>query len=323
MMRGNEYPVTKLIIVINTLVFLVTLISPDLVVKGAISRDNLSNISENPLYILTPITSLFIHGGPIHLILSLITLYFLGRYLESKIGSLQFTLTYLISGMVGSLFFLVLNEGYAVGSSGAILGVISALTVLEPDIVVIFLVFPMRLVVFTVLFTVATVIFAIFGIMPEIAHTAHLGGILSGILIGLYLKGGKVEFEIGIDSFEEKGGEEDVIDIYPDEVEDWRPKSASGPRRSVKLDFTRGRLDLTEDEVVIEFELRGARREDVEVRRVGRSLEIVIPKEKYFQAWELPEDAMPDLMEFEEIGDSLLIIRIPRGGVSNGGMRFL
>jgi membrane associated rhomboid family serine protease len=78
------------------------------------------------------ITSMFLHAGPIHLILNMLGLYWLGRVLEHVIGSLRYALLYFASGLAGAAGALYLSPNSpTVGASGAIFGILGALLVLE------------------------------------------------------------------------------------------------------------------------------------------------------------------------------------------------
>jgi membrane associated rhomboid family serine protease len=77
-------------------------------------------------------TSPFLHYGPFHLGLNMLSLYFAGSILEQVVGRWRYLLIYLVSGLAGSAGALYLspNEPTA-GASGAIFGVLGALLVLE------------------------------------------------------------------------------------------------------------------------------------------------------------------------------------------------
>ncbi len=68
------------------------------------------------------------------------------------------------------------------------------------------------------------------------------------------------------------------------------------------------------DEVVLTMQAPGVSKEDVEVRRLGRTLEIIARKptgEAYFAAFELPPDSVPSQRSIE-IKNGMLVIAIPR-----------
>jgi membrane associated rhomboid family serine protease len=78
------------------------------------------------------ITSAFLHYGPLHLAMNMVSLYFAGSILEQVIGRWRFLLLYLVSGLAGAAGALLWSPDSAtVGASGAIFGILGALFVLE------------------------------------------------------------------------------------------------------------------------------------------------------------------------------------------------
>jgi membrane associated rhomboid family serine protease len=78
------------------------------------------------------ITSAFLHYGPLHLGLNMLSLYFAGSILEQVIGRWRYAVLYLVSGLAGAAGALYWTpHGLTVGASGAIFGVLGALLVLE------------------------------------------------------------------------------------------------------------------------------------------------------------------------------------------------
>lgn len=81
------------------------------------------------------LTTLFLHGGWMHLIGNMWVLHIFGDNVESALGHGRFALFYLLSGLAASLLHLVTNAHSAVptiGASGAIAGVMGAYFVLYP-----------------------------------------------------------------------------------------------------------------------------------------------------------------------------------------------
>ncbi len=84
---------------------------------------------------LTLFTSLFIHGGFVHLLGNMIYLWVFGDAVEDALGHLRFLLLYLFCGAFGSLCHTVvfpLSHIPSVGASGSIAGVLGAFFVLRP-----------------------------------------------------------------------------------------------------------------------------------------------------------------------------------------------
>ena len=137
------------------------------------------------------ITSIFLHGGITHLLFNSLALIMFAPYLERLIGSKHFVVLFLLAGLAGSvLFFLTIYFGIidpvpALGASGAIYGILGALSILMPRLVVYIYFFPVPIRVATVFwFVIETA--GSFNPNSRIASAAHLGGLLFGLLFGLY-----------------------------------------------------------------------------------------------------------------------------------------
>jgi len=143
----------------------------------------------------TIITSMFMHGGPSHLLLNMLSLMFLGGFLERLIGSKRFLGIYMASGIIANLFYvlayLVFNTKSipAVGASGAIFGLAGMLAVLTPKmkiyIMLIPIAMPMWLGVTAMLVLLWTLTLTL-GL--PIGNEAHLGGLLVGLAYAFYLR---------------------------------------------------------------------------------------------------------------------------------------
>lgn len=94
---------------------------------------------------------------------------------------------------MGALFFIlwdivIMNPIYspiAVGASGALFGIFAALAVLMPDQKVFLFPFPIPI---TLPFAVVIAFIAAMFIFPNVANSAHLGGIVAGVICGYYFK---------------------------------------------------------------------------------------------------------------------------------------
>jgi membrane associated rhomboid family serine protease len=84
---------------------------------------------------LTLVTSLFLHGGVLHLIFNMLFLWIFGNNIEDALGHLQFVCFYVLCGIAASLTHIFLHassEVPVVGASGAISGVLGAYLILYP-----------------------------------------------------------------------------------------------------------------------------------------------------------------------------------------------
>lgn len=130
------------------------------------------------------VTALFIHSGLSHLIMNLLVLGIAGAFLEELIGEFKLVASFLISGLVASICSIVWYEHtVSVGASGAIAGWCGLILIFT-----IFKIYPEILRQFTkpfLGFVIGTTV--VFGFFDNIDHAAHLGGLISGCIIGLIL----------------------------------------------------------------------------------------------------------------------------------------
>jgi len=168
------------IIGLNLLLFIVTLIVPELFLfLGLIP----AGIAARPW---TVVTSLFLHGGIGHILANMITLYFFGRYLCALVGGKKFLIVYFIGGILGSIFYILLAPplSIAIGASGAVFAVGGVLAVMTPRLRVFVFPIPVPLPLW------AAVIggFLIISLFPNVAWQAHLGGLAFGLTIGYFFR---------------------------------------------------------------------------------------------------------------------------------------
>ena len=82
-------------------------------------------------------TSMFSHLLFFHIFANMFSLFFIGNFLEKLIGRKRFFLVYLISGLMGGIFFVLSglifsNDASGIGASGAVFGLLGVLAVLVP-----------------------------------------------------------------------------------------------------------------------------------------------------------------------------------------------
>jgi len=191
----SSISITNLFIIINILVFLLFhifyLFKIDLTNYLAV---NPSSIAQGK-YIWTLLTSVFTHYYFWHLVVNMISLMFIGNFVEKIIGKKRFIWFYLLSGIFASLFFVLFaflfkqeTNIYAVGASGALFALGGLLMVLLPKLkVYVFFFIPMQLWM-GMIFMLGVLWLASIGVGLPIGNTAHLGGLILGLLYGLYLR---------------------------------------------------------------------------------------------------------------------------------------
>jgi membrane associated rhomboid family serine protease len=96
-----------------------------------------------PFEFITLLTSMFLHGGWVHLVSNMLALYIFGDNVEDRMGSLRYLLFYLACGVIAALVHIGFNPGSSlptIGASGAISGVLAAYFIFFPTARVISLV---------------------------------------------------------------------------------------------------------------------------------------------------------------------------------------
>jgi membrane associated rhomboid family serine protease len=124
----SQYPflVTYTLIAINVVVFILGMFLPAIEIYGVQVNELVFQGEYWRLF-----TAMFLHAGLLHIGLNMLSLFFIGRAVEIFYGKWRYLTIYLVSGIIGSISFLLLsppNEA-AVGASGAIFGVFGALGV--------------------------------------------------------------------------------------------------------------------------------------------------------------------------------------------------
>lgn len=143
----------------------------------------------------TLITSIFLHGGLGHLFINMLVLFFFGGELERRLGSTKFLEIFLIAGIMGNLGFTsfsYITGSFvpALGASGAIFGVFATLAIIAPEIrVLLWFVIPLKIRHALVLFALWDLFLLPYGGL--VANSAHLSGVVIGLLYGYKLKRGQ------------------------------------------------------------------------------------------------------------------------------------
>ncbi|KAM3388737.1 hypothetical protein ACQJBY_011090 [Aegilops geniculata] len=129
-------------------------------------------------------TSTWLHAGLIHLGANMISLIFVGVRLEQQFGFWKVGLVYLFSGLGGSvLSVLFIRNGVSVGASGALFGLLGAML---SELITNWTIYTNRLAAMANLIIIAAINLAL-GILPHVDNFAHIGGFLTGFLLGFVL----------------------------------------------------------------------------------------------------------------------------------------
>ena len=153
--------------------------------------------AEHLEYVWTWVTHIFAHGGPFHLLLNGVVVFFFGRLVEEYLGSLRYAVVFLLTGVLAGLsqVSVAIVQGSptaGLGASGAALAVMGILTGVNPRLrVYVYFVIPVPIWLFTGAFAVTTIRNIQQGGVAAggVAELAHLVGLVVGLGYGLSLKG--------------------------------------------------------------------------------------------------------------------------------------
>lgn len=180
--------VTLKLIIINAAVFLLTMLVPR----------TYGYLAMVPVYIVyrhrywQVLTYMFVHGGFTHLLFNMLGLFIFGTPVERRIGSKEFLLFYLLTGVLSGVFSLISyvlagTNVVLVGASGAIYAILLAFAVLYPTArVFIFGILPVRAPVLVIGYTVLEIFNQITGSSQGVAHLTHLAGFAFAYLYFLF-----------------------------------------------------------------------------------------------------------------------------------------
>jgi membrane associated rhomboid family serine protease len=194
--RSNPSTMTLLIIALNVVVFLWEFVQPPY--RENVFIQHYAMVPDH-LRLTSLITSMFLHGGWVHLIGNMWFLWVFGSHIEDVMGAPRFLLFYLTCGVTSAIVQLAMTLHSPIptlGASGAIAGVMGAFLVLYPRVRVntlIFIVFFVTTVEIPAAFMLIYwfVIQLVSGLFSSgsfndsggTAWFAHVGGFLAGLLL--------------------------------------------------------------------------------------------------------------------------------------------
>ena len=211
----NNLPtITKHLLIINVLVFAFTWLMPSWQINELFG---LHFFLASEFHVYQLLTYMFLHGGFTHLFFNMFALWMFGRVMENVWGPRKFLFYYLVCGIgagimqelaqLGTYFveglyaYDQVNTGTAiittgqylnlwntVGASGAIYGILLAFGMTFPNerIFIFPIPIPIKAKWFVVGYAALELFSSISSSMDGVAHVAHLGGMLFGLLLILY-----------------------------------------------------------------------------------------------------------------------------------------
>ena len=212
-------PVIKNLLIINALFFLAD------VVFGIKEIDlsewlGLHYFGASDFAIWQPVTYMFMHANFGHLFFNMFALWMFGAAIENYWGTKRFLIFYFVAGIGAALVYEIwqyidityimhlqdytgvkvtstqvytvdefINKMTLVGASGAVYGLLLAFGMLFPNaLIFLYFLIPIKAKWFVIIYGGLEVLYCIFASSDGIAHIAHLGGMLFGLLLILYWK---------------------------------------------------------------------------------------------------------------------------------------
>ncbi len=192
---SSMFSITLILIFVNIITFILFLILIGLDFPIDYIAIKPLNILQGD-YIWTFITSMFMHAGFFHLFVNMFSLFFIGSLVERILGRKRYFYFYMVAGLFAGLFFVLSSlafaadlDTFAVGASGALFGLVGLLVLLTPNlpVFVMFIPIPIKMKYAGPGILVVLWLISVAGDIP-IGNTAHFGGLLAGLIYGLYLK---------------------------------------------------------------------------------------------------------------------------------------
>ena len=203
--QGGIPIVTWALIALNVLVFFMEIARPEAALQsfiqswGVVPREYAAGHDIAPLinapFWFTLFSSMFLHGGWMHLGGNMLYLWIFGDNIERSMGGLKFLIFYLVCGLAASFAHIMFNLGSnmpAVGASGAISGVLGGYLLLFPSNRV-------RVITYGRIASVPAIVVIGFWIVLQfvngigsvartdetagVAYMAHIGGFVAGLLL--------------------------------------------------------------------------------------------------------------------------------------------
>jgi membrane associated rhomboid family serine protease len=198
-------PVTRNLLIANVVVFLLQQVMGDTLMQYlalwpwgpdqlAQAADGVVSIGFRPWQV---VTYAFMHGSVMHILFNMIALYMFGGTIERTFGPRNFTIYYFVCAIVAAFAQLVVVQYFThgfyptLGASGAIFGLLLAFGMLYPHekVMLLFLPIPMPAWLFVIGYAALELFMGVTGTQAGVAHFAHLGGMLGGIVLIQYWRG--------------------------------------------------------------------------------------------------------------------------------------
>ncbi|XP_062156920.1 RHOMBOID-like protein 5 [Alnus glutinosa] len=130
------------------------------------------------------LSCMWLHAGVIHLVANMLSLLFIGIRLEQEFGFVRIGVLYLLSGFGGSLLSALNSKSsISVGASGALFGLLGAML---SELLTNWTIYANKCAALVTLVVIIGINLGV-GFLPRVDNSAHVGGFVSGFLLGFIL----------------------------------------------------------------------------------------------------------------------------------------
>lgn len=133
------------------------------------------------------VTYMFLHADLSHIFFNLFALWIFGQAIENLWGTKRFITYYLLTGVGAALIHMLVGGyfTYTIGASGAVFGILLAFGMMFPDqyIILLFPPIPIKAKYFVGIYGGIELFYGLSRADSGVAHFAHLGGLLVGVIL--------------------------------------------------------------------------------------------------------------------------------------------
>ncbi len=177
----RQYNISIILIAANVLVFLLNNLAPETQIEmSLVSPAVPAQYAHTAFWQL--LTYMFVHSGVSHIFFNMLGLFFFGIQVERRVGSSEFLLFYLSTGVGAGLislliFWLTGTPTILLGASGAVFGVLLAFATFFPTAMIyVFGIIPVRAPILVLVYTGIELFSQVTGARSGVAHLTHLAG---------------------------------------------------------------------------------------------------------------------------------------------------
>ncbi len=180
-------PAVKHLLIVNALAYLAYYVLRMQHIVDLNYLLGLWNPSTGGFRLWQPLTYMFMHANFTHLFFNMFALWMFGNTMENFWGTKRFLIYYLACGLGAGLLTMLFPGSLTVGASGAVYGLLLAFGMTFPnEYIYLYFLMPIKAKWFVIGYAALELIQGLFYSYDGVAHFAHLGGMLVGLLLILW-----------------------------------------------------------------------------------------------------------------------------------------